>query len=284
MLSISQPLVLRMPAVVDCRAEADFLLGHKAGAICIPAPELFARMHELPMRSEPLELWVDANSDHSAYTFLTEKGYSITAKYLWSTELAQVLSQQHQLETGTSPLTLWKPASLIERFVSEVMPTLGIQAGMGLDIGCGAGRDLVYLAKHGWDMTGIDHLSGALKRTQDLAHHNGVIVKTLQMDLETDDNLLSTLPAYSFDLIYGVRYLHRPLFETIKTLLKPRGVFLYQTFMEGCELLGGPRNPKFLLKHGELASIFHHADIIVDQVEYLSDGRPLNAFIALMPD
>lgn len=284
MSSISQPTLKQGAAIVDCRSEADFLQGHQQGAISIPAPELFARMHELPMRSEPLIVWVDDSTQVEAQAFLMAKDYTITQLLHWTSTTATLLQRQNQLETGAAKITLWKPAPLIERFVTEFMPKLNITGGNGLDIGCGAGRDLVYLAKHGWIMTGIDHLSGALQRTQELAVHNQVSVSTLAMDLETDENLLSTLPKYSFDLIYGVRYLHRPLFPTIQQLLKPQGIFLYQTFMEGCELLGGPRNPKFLLKHGELAQTFHHATILLDTVDYLNDGRPMSAFIALMPD
>ncbi|WP_020559648.1 methyltransferase domain-containing protein [Thiofilum flexile] len=283
MFSISQTPLIHESAIIDCRTEADFLAGHKRGAISIPAAELFARMHELPMRSTPLELWVDVSSKTTAQDFLSTKGYTLTQTLIWSEALAQTLQLTGQWATGAAQHTLWQPAPLIERFVTDIMPRYKIPAGKGLDLGCGAGRDLVYLAQHGWQMTGIDHLSGALQRTQDLAAHNQVTVTTLQMDLETSDNQLATLTPHSFDLIYGVRYLHRPLFSIIPTLLKPKGVFLYQTFMEGCEVLGGPRNPKFLLKHGELAHLFHHADIILDHIDYLNDGRPLSAFISVMP-
>lgn len=284
MQSISQSTSSGVPASVDCRSEEAFLAGHKTGAISIPAPELFARMHELPMRSEPLVLWVDASTQDQSQAFLLDKGYRIIQTMIWTETLAQHLALNNQLETGAARTYLWQPAPLIEHFVKDIMPRYQIQAGKGLDIGCGAGRDLVYLAKHGWHMTGIDHLSGALQRTQDLAAHNQVTVNTLQMDLEIADNSLAHLSAHSFDLIYGVRYLHRPLFPVMQQLLKPKGVFLYQTFMEGCELLGGPRNPKFLLKQGELARLFHPATIIVDDIIYLNDGRPMSAFIALMPD
>jgi hypothetical protein len=76
------------------------------------------------------------------------------------------------------------------------------------------------------------------------------------------------------------RYLHRPLFPWIKRLLKPGGIIIYQTFMQGCEKFGSPRNPNFLLKPGELREIFMGAEIWLDEVEELEDGRPVAAFIA----
>jgi hypothetical protein len=54
--------------------------------------------------------------------------------------------------------------------------------------------------------------------------------------------------------------------------------------MAGSELttVGRPRNPNFLLNAGELAEVFSNAEILVDEVEVLDDGRPVAAFIAKM--
>ena len=50
--------------------------------------------------------------------------------------------------------------------------------------------------------------------------------------------------------------------------------------MQGSEQFGSPRNPNFLLKPGELAQVFAGAEILLDAVETLDDGRPVSAFIA----
>jgi methylase of polypeptide subunit release factors len=39
--------------------------------------------------------------------------------------------------------------------------------GRALDLGCGTGMDSVYLALHGWDVTGVDQVPRAMA----LAHH-----------------------------------------------------------------------------------------------------------------
>jgi hypothetical protein len=66
-------------------------------------------------------------------------------------------------------------------------------------------------------------------------------------------------------------------------LLAPGGVLLYQTFMQGSEQFGSPRNPNYLLRPHELAQTFAGLTILLDEVEYLEDGRPLSAFIARRP-
>jgi hypothetical protein len=50
--------------------------------------------------------------------------------------------------------------------------------------------------------------------------------------------------------------LHRPLLPTIATALAPGGVVIYETFAQGNERFGRPRNPDFLLRPGELLDAF----------------------------
>ena len=55
-----------------------------------------------------------------------------------------------------------------------------------------------------------------------------------------------------FDGIVVTNYLHRPLFLHLFEALAAGGVLIYETFSEGNQLLGRPRNPDYLLKSGEL--------------------------------
>lgn len=265
--------------LVDCREFGAFCQGHIKGACSIPAAELAQRMNELPKNSEPLAVCGDADSLQQACDFLVGKGYQVVQQIHWTAELSACLQAADLLETGAHSQRLWQPAPLIARFVAEFMPTYGIVPAAGLDIGCGAGRDMVYLALHGWQMTGMDYIPGALQRAQQLAASQQVNIVTLQRDLETGQDPFAEFSAGQFDLICVARYLHRPLFPWIKRILKPGGILIYQTFMQGAEQFGSPRNPNFLLKPGELAAVFAGAEILLDAVEYLADGRPVSAFI-----
>ncbi len=267
-------------ALLDCRPFANFCQAHHCDACSIPADELAGRMHELPKSTEPLAVYGDANSLPQAVTFLTSKGYRVTEQILWTPEYAARLQTEGKLESGAPSQRLWQPAPLLARFVTEFMPRYNIVPGKGLDIACGAGRDMVFLAMHGWQMSGVDYIPGALQRVQQLAASQQVSVTTSLRDLETGQDPFADMPDGRFDLLCVARYLHRPLFPWLKRLLKPGGTVIYQTFMQGAEQFGSPRNPNFLLKPGELASIFSDAEILLDEVEYLDDGRPVSAFIA----
>ncbi len=318
-------------AHLDCRPFAAFCQGHHAHACSIPVDELPSRMHELPKTSEPLTVYANADALQAACAFLTSKGYQVAQAIEWTLPLAASLQAADLWQNGAQSQRLWQPAPLIARFVTEFMPAYQIQPGQGLDIGCGAGRDMVYLAMHGWQMTGIDYIPGALQRAQQLASSQHVTVTTLQRDLETGQDPFSEFADGQFALITVARYLHRPLFPWLQRLLKPGGIvqtpmknltptplldrrgakkhdsfspspvkergpggevlsegcaqlqpggiLIYQTFMQGAEQFGSPRNPNFLLKPGELAQVFAHTDILLDTVETLDDGRPVSAFI-----
>ena len=267
--------------LLDCRPMSAYRRGHIRGATSIPAEEMPQRMHELPKTSQPLALCGDAVSLSEAREFLTRKGYQVAEQTELTQQLLSELQEQNKLITGADSLQLWRAAPLIERFVEEMAPTHNIAPGKGLDIGCGSGRDMVYLATHGWEMTGIDYMEAALQRAQALAVTRQVSIHTECRDLETGTDPFADHADASFDLICVARYLHRPLFPWMKRILKPGGIVIYQTFMQGCEhtAIGRPRNPNFLLKPGELAEHFTGAEILLDEVEILEDGRPMSAFI-----
>lgn len=264
-------------AIIDCRPWDIYIQGHIQGATSLPATQLFERMHELPKRNQALVLCGDAGSLALAQAFLEQRGYQIIEQIQWSANYEQQLKQHNQWEVGTSSRQLWRAAPFFQAFTQTLMPQFDIQAGRGLDIGCGAGRDMIYLAQHGWQMTGIDHHEDALKRAQSLATIQGVRIETQQLDLEIETDPFVMYPDASFDLVCVARYLHRPLFPFIKRLLAPQGVILFQTFLEGC---GKPKNPNYWLKQGELADVFSDFEVLLDAVEYLEDGRPVSKFLA----
>lgn len=171
---------------------------------------------------------------------------------------------------------------LLQRFTEAIMSEQNIVAGVGLDIACGSGENLIYLASQSWDMTGIDRSAESLQKANESADLVGVKIATFEADMETDVNPFNDFAEQSFDLVIVSRYLHRPLFPAIKALIKPGGILIYQTFMVGCELseIGRPSNPDFLLKPGELANSFAGAELLINEETTTEDGRPFAMFIA----
>jgi SAM-dependent methyltransferase len=55
--------------------------------------------------------------------------------------------------------------------------------GRALDIGCGTGRDAVYLAGRGWTVTGVDSVPRALDAAKQRARASGVDVNWVRGDV-----------------------------------------------------------------------------------------------------
>ena len=56
----------------------------------------------------------------------------------------------------------------LERFVASH------PAGRALDLGCGTGTNVVYLARHGWEATGVDFAGRAIAKARRRARDAGV--------------------------------------------------------------------------------------------------------------
>ncbi|WP_444995979.1 methyltransferase domain-containing protein [Aliikangiella sp. IMCC44359] len=263
--------------IIDLRATDDYESGHIIDSSHFPQSELFARLFQLPSKNIPLKLVGKCSQLKLVCEDLLKKNYLVDKTLVWSEEVKNELIRLNFLETGLQSKRLWRPAKVLERFISNF--PYNVQRKRALDIAAGSGRDAVFLAMNGWDVSAVDYLPQAINKIGQLAELHQVSVKQYLLDLELEEKVLNNIKGL-FDLIVVVRYLHRPLLEQIKQKINPGGFLVYQTFMEGCELFGKPKNPRYLLAEGELAKVFKGFEIIKDEVEYLEDGRPTNTFVA----
>src|SRR5215831_13289850 len=79
-------------------------------------------------------------------------------------------------------LRLWERSSPPSDLVELVEGPNPLPSGRALDLGCGTGTDSVYLAQHGWDVTGVDMVPNALARARRRAAAAGVSPRYLQAD------------------------------------------------------------------------------------------------------
>jgi SAM-dependent methyltransferase len=80
----------------------------------------------------------------------------------------------------------------------------GLRPGHALDLACGEGRNAVWLAEHGWQVTGVDFAAVGLEKARRLANARGVQGEWIAADL------LEYRPEHqAFDLVL-VLYLQLP--------------------------------------------------------------------------
>jgi tellurite methyltransferase len=144
--------------------------------------------------------------------------------------------------------------------------------GRVLDVAAGAGRNAVFLARRGLRVDALDIALGGLRHAQAAARAAGLDVRPVQCDLQQ-----FPLPRAAYDAAVNIRYLQRSLFEPLQRSVKPGGIIVFETFLIDQQTLGHPRNPAFLLQHGELRAAFARCDIVVYE-----EGRFHDAYLARM--
>jgi SAM-dependent methyltransferase len=85
--------------------------------------------------------------------------------------------------------------------LTEIVEAGRIQPCRAIDLGCGTGSNAIYLAKHGFDVTGVDFAPSAIDQARAKAAAAGVRVHFIVDDLT---NLRRVAGSFEFLLDYGV--------------------------------------------------------------------------------
>ena len=149
-----------------------------------------------------------------------------------------------------------------------------------LDIGCGEGKDAVYMARLGYDVTAFDLTQNGIRKTMDLAETQGVRVNAFV------DDINSFQLNEKFDIVYStgtIQYLFEEnktgFFEKVRRLTRPHGLAFFNVFVDKPFLDLPPDwdQEEKMWKSGELFSFladwkFHRIDEVI--FEDTSNGVP----------
>jgi SAM-dependent methyltransferase len=80
-------------------------------------------------------------------------------------------------------LRVWERGEPAAALVAIAEGPSALSPGRALDLGCGTGTDSVYLARHGWDVTGVDLVPRALALARRRAAAAGVAVRFVLGDV-----------------------------------------------------------------------------------------------------
>jgi SAM-dependent methyltransferase len=129
-----------------------------------------------------------------------------------------------------------EPNALFADAVSQLEP------GRALDAGCGEGRNAIWLAQHGWDVTAVDFSSAGVAKGRQISAQQNVAVRWRVEDVAAIEVAL-------FDLV-AVLYLHTDAVERDRWLphvidcVAPHGYFVYVGHdpLNITEGVGGPQD------------------------------------------
>jgi len=116
----------------------------------------------------------------------------------------------------------------VEEFVQNNPP------GRALDLGCGTGTNVIYLAQHGWQAIGVDFVEKAIRLARRKAHQAGVEAKFFFDDVTR----LSEIGG-QFELVLDIGCFHslserakRVYVANLSRLIVPHGIFLLYGFTD----------------------------------------------------
>ena len=157
----------------------------------------------------------------------------------------------------------------VERFASTLrLPNAGGAPLRALDLACGTGRNALWLAEHGWNVTAIDGAPDAIAILLHRAAERSLtpdMLVALIADLEKGQYVIAP---ESWDLIAICYYLQRNLFEPAKRGLVPGGILIAIVHITE----PGEEPTAHRLRPGELETYFQGWEIL-----HRYEGQPNDA-------
>ncbi|MFD1174966.1 methyltransferase domain-containing protein [Paenibacillus puldeungensis] len=187
--------------------------------------------------------------------------------YVPRSEQVTIYEEQYQ---GSDYYWGVEPNSSCYQVLQCIPPTRPLKL---LDIGCGEGKDAVFFARNGYDVTAFDITDAGLDKTKRLADRAKVHVRVFKADIM--DFRLDT----SFDILHSSGVLHyikpeyrNEIFSNYKQFTNVNGVHVFNAFVQKPFIAPPPENEphSYMWSSGELLS--HYTDwLIWDSSEIIFD-------------
>ena len=143
----------------------------------------------------------------------------------------------------------YQPSPLLVEAAEWLVP------GRALDIACGYGRNALYLAGLGWQVTAVDSSPVGIRLLRERAQGMSVDSRVAARiaDLERGE---FAIERGGFDLICDFFYLQRDLFRPMREGVREGGIFAGAIHLFDDRPEARRRNPDYLLHPGELRAGF----------------------------
>lgn len=143
----------------------------------------------------------------------------MTTRSPWALEYAR---RPHEYVLGTAPSSF-----------ARMLRSLLVPGARVLELGCGEGRDSVFFAGCGCDVTAVDVSAAGLRKAERLARHAGVEVCWVRADIAR------YRPRQQFDFVYSCgaihyvpRRLRAGLLARVKAATSPVGIHAHLVFTD----------------------------------------------------
>lgn len=212
-----------------------------ANSVNIPLESLRSRVWELPAPFVTVEVAGPREVANSALEILRGLGRRA------------VVAQEFSFGASGGG-RLWRPNQFLAG-VAQRLPT-----GRALDLGAGQGRDAVFLADLGSEVTAVDKLQSSAARGRELERR---YLGTEAIDWWTADVLAPGFEAGQFDLVVELFFFDRELFLRSVSWLAHGGSVVVEAFTSVHQgAVGKPASPDRVVRPGELLELAHGLEVV----------------------
>ena len=197
----------------------------------------------------------DGKVDARYRAFLKSRGFSdadIGAQW----KAIEQQGARAEVERWNKILTAEKPRFNTNPNAFLVEMAKGRKPGTALDVGMGQGRNAIWLAQQGWDVTGFDPAEKAVELARQTAQKLGENLKTEIKGMEDFD-----FGDRRWDLILLSYVGGRELKDTVQRALKPGGIVVVEAFHRDATK-GGNIGAAVVFDTGELVSLFPQLRVV----------------------
>lgn len=128
--------------------------------------------------------------------------------------------------------------------------------GRALDLGCGPGRNAIWLARQGWDVTGVDASAVGLAQAEARATEAGVALTLVNADLLAYEPRVAQFDLAVVANIHLAPSEREPFFAAAGSALAPGGHLFVVGHHLGSLGRAGPPDPERLYTEERLAGLF----------------------------
>jgi len=171
-------------------------------------------------------------------------------------KVVEAQGQRLEIERWNRILTAEKPAFNTKPNDFLMQMAKGRTAGTAVDVGMGQGRNAIWLAQQGWDVTGFDPADKAIALARETAGRLGVRLKTEIKGAEDFD-----FGEDRWDLILVSYAGGREMPATLQRALKPGGILIIEGFHRDATK-GRPIGGAVVFDTGELPKLYPELRVV----------------------
>jgi len=152
----------------------------------------------------------------------------------------------------------------------------GLAPGRALDLACGEGRNAIWLAERGWNVTGVDFSKTGLEKARQLEDARGVHAEWIAADLldyQPETRAFELVIVFYLQVAEAER---TPILKTAASAVAPGGTFLLVAHDSTniAEGHGGPQEPAVLYTAEDVSRDLEGTGLRIERAERVE--RPVD--------